>query len=172
GRVEGADAGPGGADAFGQVALRHEFELDLTRPIQTIEYPGVALPREGADDLAHRPRLKQRREPRVAVTRVVVDHRQTLQPAGDERVDEFARLPGAAEAADHDDGTVGDVGDRALDVGDRLVDHVRRPSVRCANDCSSSDYSSEPRDARRGPAAAVPRWAHGQLLVGGIGARR
>src|SRR5690606_17669778 len=48
GRVEGADAGPGGADAFGQVALRHELELDLTRPIQTVEYPGVALPREGA----------------------------------------------------------------------------------------------------------------------------
>ena len=32
-REEGADAGAGGADALGQVALRHQLELDLAGAI-------------------------------------------------------------------------------------------------------------------------------------------
>ena len=53
GRVEGADAGAGRADALGERALRHELELDLARPVRLVEVPGIALARERAEDLAH-----------------------------------------------------------------------------------------------------------------------
>jgi len=39
GREEPADAGPGGANALGQVALRHEFELQRASPVGPVEVP-------------------------------------------------------------------------------------------------------------------------------------
>src|SRR5208283_2989963 len=38
-RVKGADAGARGADALGEVALRHEFEFDLPVLVEAVEYP-------------------------------------------------------------------------------------------------------------------------------------
>src|SRR5690606_16029803 len=70
-RVEGADTGAGSADAFGQVPLRHEFELDLAVAVEAVENPRVVLAREGADNLAHPPCCQERRQAGVAVARVV-----------------------------------------------------------------------------------------------------
>src|SRR5690606_33491191 len=85
-RVEGADAGAGGADAFGEVALGHEPEFDLAGAVEPVEDPRVALAGDGAHDLAHGPRVEQGGEARVAVAGVVVDDREVTRPAGDERV--------------------------------------------------------------------------------------
>ena len=63
-REEGADAGTGCAQALGQVALGHEFELDLAGAVQFVEHPGVSLAREAADDLAHAAGLEQRGQAR------------------------------------------------------------------------------------------------------------
>jgi hypothetical protein len=61
---EAADAGAGGADALGQVALRSQFQLDLAGAVQRVEVMRIGLAREGADDLAHTPLLDQRRQAR------------------------------------------------------------------------------------------------------------
>ena len=53
--VEGADAGAGGADALGEIALRHDLQLDLAGAIEPIEDPGIGLARERAEHLAHAP---------------------------------------------------------------------------------------------------------------------
>ena len=37
--VERSDARAGGADAFGQVPLRNELELDVTLFVEPVEYP-------------------------------------------------------------------------------------------------------------------------------------
>ena len=97
GREEAADAGAGGADALGQVALRHQFELDLAGAVQRIEHMRIALPRERADDLAHPAGFQQRRQAEVAIAGVVVDQRQLTRALGDEGVDQRRGLPGAAE---------------------------------------------------------------------------
>src|SRR5690606_29263779 len=150
-------------------ALGHELEFDLAGAVEPVEDPRVALAGEGAHDLAHGPRVEQGGEARVAVAGVVVDDREVTRPAGDERVDEFARLTGATEAADHDGGAVGDVGDGARDVAVPLVDHVSPPPmfavrtyVRLANSLASAATRVE---------AAVPRWAHGELDLRRAGAR-
>jgi len=58
--VKSADAGASGADALGQVALRHQFQFQLARAIQRVEDVGIGLARKRADDLAHLPALEQR----------------------------------------------------------------------------------------------------------------
>ena len=63
-REERADAGAGGADALGEVALRHQLELDLAGAVERVEHVRVGLARERADDLAHAPRLEQRGQAR------------------------------------------------------------------------------------------------------------
>jgi hypothetical protein len=42
-REERADAGTRCADAFGEIALRHEFELDLAGAVQAVEDMRVGL---------------------------------------------------------------------------------------------------------------------------------
>ena len=53
GGEEAADAGARGADALGEVALRHQLELDLAGAVEGVEVMAVDLARERADDLAH-----------------------------------------------------------------------------------------------------------------------
>jgi hypothetical protein len=112
---EAADAGAGGADAFGQVALGREFELDLAGAVQRVEVVGIGLAREGADDLAHPLGLQQRRQAGFAVAGVVVDDGELARALGDQRVDQRGRHAGVAEAADHHGGAVVHVGDGALE---------------------------------------------------------
>jgi hypothetical protein len=72
GPEEGADARARCADAFGEVALRHQFQLELAAAVQPVEDVAVGLARKAADDLAHRP-AQQRGQAGVAVACVVVD---------------------------------------------------------------------------------------------------
>src|SRR5262249_5691347 len=78
-REDGADAGTCRADPLGEIALRHELELDLARAVEWVEYIGVDLPWERADDLAHAPRLEERRNAGLAVAGVVVNDRQVAR---------------------------------------------------------------------------------------------
>ncbi|MCY1527594.1 hypothetical protein D9M68_626640 [compost metagenome] len=123
GAIEGADAGTRGADALCEVALGHEFELELAAAVQAIEHLAVGLAREAADDLAHAAGLEQRGQAGLSIACVVVDHREVLGALLDEAVDEFAWNAGGAETADEHRGAVWDacegIGDRARD----LVDH-------------------------------------------------
>src|SRR6476619_5035326 len=129
---ERADAGPGRADALGEVALRHELELDLAGAVLRVELVAVVLPRERADDPAHPARADQRRQPDVAVAGVVVDDGEVARAALDERLDELHRLTGRPEAADEDGGAVGDVGDR---VDRALGDHDHDSSLASRRAC-------------------------------------
>lgn len=123
GAEEGADAGTGRADALGQVALRHQLELELAAAVERVEDVAVGLARKAADDLAHAAGLEQRGEAGVAVAGVVVDHRQVARALLDEAVDEFAGNAGGAEAADENGGAVGHAREGVGDGGRDLVDH-------------------------------------------------
>jgi hypothetical protein len=120
---EGADAGAGRADALGQVALRHQLELELAAAVQAVEHLAVGLAREAADDLAHAAGLEQRRQAGLAVARVVVDDGEVLGALLDEAVDEFVGNAGGAEAADENRGAVLDACQRLRDRARDLVDH-------------------------------------------------
>src|SRR5208282_2957776 len=85
GRVEGANTGPRGTDALGQVALRHELELDVPVVVEPVEYPGIDLPRKRTDDLLHLSRLEQCREAGIAVTGVVVNDGKPRHAVGNQR---------------------------------------------------------------------------------------
>src|SRR5689334_6485603 len=122
-REEAADASAGGADAFGEVALRNQLELELAGAVEAVEVVAVDLARERADDLANAPCREQRGEPGVAVAGIVVDDREVLRPLLEQRADELVRQPGRAEAADHHRRAVGDVGDGFAKRRDLLLDH-------------------------------------------------
>src|SRR3546814_17977954 len=49
GRIDTTDAGACGPDALGQIALRHQFQLDFSGSIQGIEYlrSGLARKKDG-----------------------------------------------------------------------------------------------------------------------------
>ncbi len=123
GREEAADAGAGGADALGQVALRHQFQLQLARAVQRVKDVGIGLARERADDLAHLPVFQQGGQARIAIARIVVDDDEVARALGDQAVDQLGRLAGAAEAANHDGGAIVDIGQRIKDAGTQFVDH-------------------------------------------------
>ena len=94
GGEESADAGAAGADAFGEVALRNDLELDLARAVQLVEHPGVDLSRETADHLADAAGLEQCREAGVTVAGVVRHDGQVFRALLEESVDQGDRLPG------------------------------------------------------------------------------
>ena len=124
GAEKSADARAGGADALGQVALRHQFEFKLAAAVQRVKHLAVGLPGKAADDLAHAPGLEEGGQPGVAVARVVVDHRQVLGALRDQPVDQFGRIAGSAEAADQHGRAVFHIGQRIGHRQGYLVDHL------------------------------------------------
>ena len=99
-------------DAFGQVSLGHELEFHLAAAVQGVEDMAVDLARKAADHLAYSTGLQQCGYAVFAISGVVADDRQVLRALPDQRVDQVERHPGEPEAADQDDGTVLDPGDR------------------------------------------------------------
>ena len=86
--------GAGRADPLGQVALRHQLELDLARAVRGVEAPRVHLARERADDLAHpAPRISAASAV-LAVARVVVHDGEVAAPCSSSALDQLDRLPG------------------------------------------------------------------------------
>src|SRR5690606_40098975 len=71
GAEKATDTRTGGAQSFGQIALRHQLQLDLAAAIQVIKYPGISLTGEAAKNLAYPARFKQSRQPHIAITRIV-----------------------------------------------------------------------------------------------------
>ena len=88
---ERADPGTGRAHPLGEVALRHHLELDLAVAVEPVEDPGVGLPRERADHLAHPALGQQRGQPGVAVAGVVGHDGQVGRALLDQRVDQRDR---------------------------------------------------------------------------------
>ena len=125
-REKPGDARAGGADALGERALRHQLELELAGAIGLVEMPRIRLARKGAQDLAHALGSDQRGEARIGVARVVIHDGEMARTLRDQRIDQRHRHPGAAEAADHDRGAVGNVGERCFCAGYELVDHASR----------------------------------------------
>jgi len=126
GREERADACAGRADALGEVALWHELKLDLAAAVESVEHVRIGLPGKRADDLAHTSRLEQRGESRVSVAGIVVDDGEVARALDYEGVDELGGHAGCAEAADHDGGTVVDIGHGSGCGGNDFVDHGRQ----------------------------------------------
>ena len=126
-REERADAGAGGADALGQIALRHQLELDLAGAVQTVEHASESTWR-GNEQMILRTRRasSSAARPGVAVAGVVVDDGQVAaRLARSARRCSSAGMPGRAEAADHDRGAVGDTLDGGGSGCHDLVDHER-----------------------------------------------
>ena len=123
GREEPADAGPGGANALGQIALWHEFEFQRAGAVCPVEVPRIGLAREAADDLAHPARADQCSQPGVAVAGVVVDDREARGTLREQGVGQLVRQAGGAEAADHHGGAVRHIGECRGGAGNDLVDH-------------------------------------------------
>ena len=76
--------------------------------IERIETMRIALARERTEDLAHPPFADQQRKAGIAIAGVIADHREIPRAVFDQRVDQLGRLARQAEAADQDDGAVGD----------------------------------------------------------------
>ena len=77
GREEAADAGAGGADALGQVALRHQLQLDLAGAVERRRSAGESTWRGKQQMILRtRPGGEQRGQAGVAVAGVVVDDRR------------------------------------------------------------------------------------------------
>ncbi|MCY1531141.1 hypothetical protein D9M68_663590 [compost metagenome] len=123
GREERADAGAGGADTLGQVALGHQFQLDLAAAVQAVEDLRVHLARERADDFAHAVGAQQGGQAGGAIACVVVDDDQVLRALLQQGVDQFHGLAGRAEAADHDGGAVGYVREGGRRACNKLRNH-------------------------------------------------
>ena len=126
GGVEGRNARAAGTDTFRQRALRHQFQVDLACQIKFGEHHRIGRARERADQLFHHASLDQRRQPDVAVARVVVDDRQLCRMAGgleaiNQGVDQFYRRARAAEPADHHHRAITNSGDRGGQIGNRFV---------------------------------------------------
>src|SRR3954470_6387770 len=99
-REERTDAGARGANALSEIALRHQLELHVSRPIKSVEHIRIRLAWEGTNDLAHAAGLEQRSDANFTVARVVGDNGEVCRLLRDERVDELHRQPGGSEAAD------------------------------------------------------------------------
>src|SRR4030095_266454 len=128
-REERADAGTGGANPLGEIALRNELELEESRAVLRVEMMRIDLSRKRADNLRHPPRLDESREPGVAVARVVVDDRETARTLRHQGVDQAGGHAGGTEAAQHDRRAIGNVRDGCGGAGDGLVDHGRSSTV-------------------------------------------
>jgi hypothetical protein len=110
---EGGDAGAPGADAFGERALRIEFELELAREVETGE--NLVLANVARDHLLDLAGLEQDAEADPVDAGVVGNERQIPRARLAHRLDQRLGHPGEAEAARHQ-------GHSILDLpGERLV---------------------------------------------------
>ena len=118
-----ADAGPRRADAFGQIALRHQLQLNLAAAVQAIEHLAVGLARKAADDLAYAPGLEQSGQSGFAIAGVVVDDGQVFGTLRNQAVNQLGGVAGSAEAANQYRRAVFDIGQRIGHRQGNLVDH-------------------------------------------------
>ena len=81
-----SETSSGRLDAPGEVTLRHELELYLSRTISGVEVMGVGLTGEGADNLPDPSGLDQGCQPRLSVARIVVDDSEIANASRDECV--------------------------------------------------------------------------------------
>ena len=114
GGEERADAGPRGADPLGEVALRHELELDLAGAVERVEVPGVDCRGKEQMILRTRPGGSARPGRWSPLPALLLTTVRSVAPWRMQRVDQLDRLAGHAEAADHDGGPVVDAGDRGV----------------------------------------------------------
>ena len=118
-----ANAGTGRTQPLGQVALRHQLELELATAVQLVKHIRVGLTRKAANDLAHAPGLEQGGNAVLGIAGVVVDQREVAGTLGNEAVDQLGGDSGRAESADGHNRTVGSAGQRLFYGGGYLIDH-------------------------------------------------
>jgi hypothetical protein len=123
--VEATQAGPGGAHAFGQGALRYDFKFDLAGVVLFLENKRFLGPRKGADQLRDAAFVHQARQTGAAGAGVVADHREAAHAAVAHPVDEEFRHARLAEAGDQDRGAVLYIGDRICQRIGALIFHIR-----------------------------------------------
>jgi len=114
-RKEPANARPRSADAFGQIALRHQLKFNLSRAKKPIEHVRVGLPGETADHLAHTARFEQRGQALLTISRVVVHHGQVACTLRQQAIDQFIRDTRRAKAPDQHRSAIAGVGQSLCD---------------------------------------------------------
>ena len=97
---EGRDAGAAGADPLGQRALRVELDLDLAG--QELARELLVLADIGADHLLDHVPVEQLAQAPAVDAAIVADHRQALDAARDDGVDQVLGDAAQAEAAGDD----------------------------------------------------------------------
>ena len=156
GAEERADAGAGGAHPLGEVALRHQLELDLARRGRARRRPtSRSAAGTSRSILRTRPASSSAARPTSPLPALLLTDRQVARAAAAQRVDQLDRLPGRAEAADQHGGAVRDAGDRLGRPSSR-PDRGRRVTTRC--DVLQHDGEAlADADADRGHAPPVRR---------------
>ena len=123
---EGRDARAAGADAFGERALRIEFDLEFAREILLGEQ--LVLAHVGRDHLLDLLGLQQQAEPRAVDACIVGDDGEVLHPGIADRRNQHLGDAAKAEAAGTDQHAVLEhARERRLGVGIDLL-HERKPS--------------------------------------------
>src|SRR4029079_5599871 len=116
---EAADAGAAGADALGEGALRHQFDLELAGeelPFELLVFADI-----GRDHLADLLRLEDRPEAEVVDAGVVADDREVLRATTQQRGQEVLGIAADADPAHHQRRAVWDPRDGLVGGAEDLV---------------------------------------------------
>lgn len=119
GGEEGGDTAASGTQPFGERALGHQLDLQLTVEVLAGELLVLADVRAG--DTGDAARCEQDAESAAVRTAVVGDHAESGGAAGVHRLDQHVRHPAQAESANGERCVIKDVGDR---LGSRPFDFV------------------------------------------------
>src|SRR5262249_53734990 len=137
-REESRDAGAGRAQPLRHCALRHDFKLDLSGPIESLEHHRIDRARVRANNFAYPAEFEEARQTSAPDAGIVGYDGEVFRALFDQTVDQRTRLTDAAEAAEQDDRAVADVRHGLRHRLHDLVDHW-----------SELSHRSSPR--KRGP---------------------
>jgi 3-oxoadipate CoA-transferase, alpha subunit len=126
GGEEGRHAGAGGAHAFGERALRGDFQLDFSGFVEGFKNDRIGGTRERTDDLAHPAQFHQPRQADMADAGIVGHRDEVFRALLDQPVDKLVRLADGAEAADQHRGAILDARHGVRHGLHDLVDHALR----------------------------------------------
>ena len=122
--VERRHPGASRADAFGQRALRHQFQLDLAGGIKRLEADAGRAARPGYDQLAHPPQFDQPRHAFAEAADRIADDSQVARAVLDQTIQQDMRLADGGKPGNQDGGTVLNAVHRLRDGPDALINHL------------------------------------------------
>ena len=140
-RVEAADPGAPGPNAFCKSSLRAELDLQSSVSNEVFESPILA--NVARDHLLHLLMAQEESDAEVFCASIVADHGQVPHTLINERLNQILRNAAQPEATDHDGCAILDVGNRLFDIRNDLVHPGTRSSDNRSDAESFQETSSE-----------------------------